>query len=45
MTDQEQADLLLMEYLAWTEKNFTRDQKQLKSILEAWGFRAPEKAN
>jgi hypothetical protein len=43
MTAQEQADSLMVEYLAWAEKKYAQDQKRLKSILEAWGFRATER--
>ena len=42
MTAREQdkavADQLLDKYLAWAGKKTAEDQKQLKSILKAWGF-------
>lgn len=37
MTDEQIAEALWAEYLAWAEKKQAADQKRLKSILEAWG--------
>jgi hypothetical protein len=35
--DELVAKQLLAEYLAWSEKKDEEDQKQLRSILKAWG--------